>query len=302
MVVLVIGALALAPATAGADITVGSSLAGAPTSNLCAAGLNCTYFQTSGSTPVAVSPVYGRIVRWRLRAGSTGGQVVLRVLRPTAGGLLGAGSSTPETVAVAGVNTFPADLPIAKGDVLALDNATSGIYFTNAPAVADPVVRYFQNGLVDGATGLPADAAQGLELLLNADIVEVAPAPPQPHPQGPVITSLRFSRHLFRSLTTIRYTLANPATVRFTVDRCTRTRRSRVRNVRICLRYARVPGSVTVAGRAGTNSRRFTGRIGGRRLATGLYRLVATPSDATTTGTPRRAAFEIRPPSRQRRS
>jgi len=50
-----------------------------------------------------------------------------------------------------------------------------------------------------------------------------------------------------------------------------------------------VRGSFTRAGRAGTNRFHFTGRMGGRKLALGGYRLVATP----TGGQAKRAAFRI---------
>jgi hypothetical protein len=43
-------------------------------------------------------------------------------------------------------------------------------------------------------------------------------------------------------------------------------------------------------GVAGSNSFRFSGRVGGKRLAPGKYRLTATPAD----GVPRLASFKIK--------
>ena len=44
--------------------------------------------------------------------------------------------------------------------------------------------------------------------------------------------------------------------------------------------YVPLRGSLTDAGKVGGNSLRFSGRLRGRRLKPGLYRLVALPVDA----------------------
>jgi hypothetical protein len=54
-----------------------------------------------------------------------------------------------------------------------------------------------------------------------------------------------------------------------------------------------VPGSFTVAGRAGANAFRFTGRLNGRRLKPRRYRLTGTPSANGRLGTAVAAAFRI---------
>jgi hypothetical protein len=54
-------------------------------------------------------------------------------------------------------------------------------------------------------------------------------------------------------------------------------------------------GAQAVRGRRGANRARFRGRLGGRRLAAGRYRLAAVATDAAgNAGAPRRAAFRIR--------
>ena len=86
--------------------------------------------------------------------------------------------------------------------------------------------------------------------------------------------------------TTVRYRLSTAARVRFTVERAapgrrvgrrcvhpTRANRPRPR----CTRYVLLRGSFLHSGRADQNSFRFTGRLRGRKLALGRYRLVATP-------------------------
>jgi hypothetical protein len=55
----------------------------------------------------------------------------------------------------------------------------------------------------------------------------------------------------------------------------------------------RVPGGFTRSDTAGRNALRFTGRIGGRALAPGRYRLSATPSAGGISGRAVSAAFRI---------
>jgi alginate lyase len=71
--------------------------------------------------------------------------------------------------------------------------------------------------------------------------------------------------------TRVSYLLSEPATVRFTLLKARRGRRAR---------YIHLRGAFKDAGRAGSNRLRFTGRLRGRRLRAGRYRLVAKPIDA----------------------
>ncbi len=75
------------------------------------------------------------------------------------------------------------------------------------------------------------------------------------------------------------------ATVRFTIERRI-VRRGRTR-------YVRLRGSFTFQAREGSNYVRLAGRIGGRQLARGRYRLVARASTTTGTSPVRRKAFTI---------
>lgn len=72
------------------------------------------------------------------------------------------------TVTSTGINTFPARIKVQRGDVLALTNATSGIYM--AIASAGTCVRYFPSPLGDGWSGKPNQIAPQLHLLLSADV------------------------------------------------------------------------------------------------------------------------------------
>lgn len=104
--------------------------------------------------------------------------------------------------------------------------------------------------------------------------------------------------------TLVSFRLDRAATVTFTVQRSrpgrlvkgscradTHAKRTATR----CTRWSPVNRSFTWAARAGANSLRFTGRIGGHKLPPRSYRLTAQPSDRSgTTGQLAQAAFTIR--------
>jgi FG-GAP repeat len=94
---------------------------------------------------------------------------------------------------------------------------------------------------------------------------------------APVLTRLRLTNGR------ISYVLSEPATVRL------RVQRARRRHGFLSLRGALAHTSV-----AGRNSVRFSGRLRGRTLRPGRYRLIATPTDPTgNRGIPRRAGFRV---------
>lgn len=127
------------------------------------------------------------------------------------------------------------------------------------------------------------------------------PAPPPP-PGGPApagggatadpspsLTGARLAPGAFavrgrRSGSTLRFQLSEAATLTGVIERARPGRRVRGRcrtgrRGRRCTRYVRV-GTVTFAGRPGTNSVRFAGRVAGRPLAAGRYRLRLVARDA----------------------
>ena len=99
--------------------------------------------------------------------------------------------------------------------------------------------------------------------------------------RGGSVGTLRARRGRRAAGTVVSYRLDRAARVRFTVLRCANRR---------CSRTRALGGGFTRASRVGANRLRFTGRLRGRRLAPGRYRLVATPRG----GAPRRAGFRIR--------
>ena len=120
--------------------------------------------------------------------------------------------------------------------------------------------------------------------------------------KGPSVAAVRKAK----VGTTVRYTLSEFATVRFAVERASSGRRVRGacrpptrRNQRRspCTSYRRLKGSFTHAEEQGPNRFKFTGRLRGRKLEPGRYRLVATATDAAgNRSKPKRVRFTIAVP------
>jgi hypothetical protein len=133
--------------------------------------------------------------------------------------------------------------------------------------------------------------------------VPVAPTAPGPAPPG-TDTKVPRLRDLTATRTgrgaTFRFTLSEPAVVRFALERTERGRASGARCVAVrrasrCVRRIR-SGSFSMSGVTGVNARPFFGRVGKRRLRPGIYRATLVAIDgAGNAGTPKRVAFEIGP-------
>ena len=134
----------------------------------------------------------------------------------------------------------------------------------------------------------------------------------------PTLGGLSFSSTVFRAAssggpfsaqktrpigTTVTFTLSEPSAVSFTVQRktkgrrvggkCVKAKRSN-RGKRACTRWAKVRGSFTVPGNAGTNTFTFRGRMGGKALKPGRYRLNGTATDpANNASVPKKKGFKI---------
>jgi hypothetical protein len=118
-----------APAQAGAEVTIGSNLGPTTTVTRCNTGTPCTFVGDDVFGAVAPdglrSPIDGVVVRWRVRSGSAGNPVALRVLRPaTDPQWTGAGTSTVRPTVVGTSPFFPTGLPIAKGDAIGIDDSS----------------------------------------------------------------------------------------------------------------------------------------------------------------------------------
>jgi len=112
----------------------------------------------------------------------------------------------------------------------------------------------------------------------------ISPSSFTPAPSGPSFTIAR----VFGAI--VRFKLRAPAVVRFTVQRpqagrrgskglCVAPSKRNAHRPR-CTRFVTLRGSFSLRPHVGANSFRFYGRIGGRTLSPGHYRLVGSPSIA----------------------
>jgi hypothetical protein len=92
------------------------------------------------------------------------------------------------------------------------------------------------------------------------------------------------------------------ATTKFTIEQETVGRKkgkkcvkqtSRNRKGKKCKLYKAVRGSFTQSGGAGSNSFTFTGRIGGKSLKPGKYRLSAVATAGSSKSAVKQASFKI---------
>lgn len=115
--------------------------------------------------------------------------------------------------------------------------------------------------------------------------------------QKPVLSNLKAKPKRFKAATkkkpkrgtNVAFTLSEPASVRLTVERCAKRKRGR------CVRWKALKGGLTQAGAQGANKVRFNGRLRGKALKAGGYRIVLTSRDgAANVGKAARVAFAVR--------
>ncbi len=123
--------------------------------------------------------------------------------------------------------------------------------------------------------------------------------------QAPVLSALKAKPKRFRAATrkrpkrgtTISFAFSEVGTVRVVVERCSKRARNRRTGKRTgrCVRFKAMKGAFTKPGVKGANSFRFKGRLRGKALKAGPYRLKVTPTDAASNrGEAVRARFAIR--------
>jgi len=170
-------ALVMAVAAGATTVTVGSVLPPTFTSTPFE-GVRSQFNTTLPETGAAVaSPVNGEIVRWKV-VGAVGGPFTLRVLHPNgAGAYTATGTSQPAKPNGPGIETFPTELSIHSGDLIAVDstNPTDEI---GVATVAGAGYGIFSSPPFEGATNAPALSKSGQEIELAA---EVQPAPAITH-------------------------------------------------------------------------------------------------------------------------
>lgn len=190
---------------------------------------------------------------------------------------------------------------VAGGDIWTIPATLSGGSF---PASATRVTS------LGGITGVAWTSAASFRTTAQA-----APQPqPQPTPKPALtVTGLRVAPSHFRALgrgasvvkkggAKVTFKLSEAAKVTFTIARkttgrsvrgkCVKATRSN-RRAKRCTRYVAVKGSFTKAGVKGANALRFSGRLRGKRLASGSYRLTATAKASDGRSASRTAPFRI---------
>ena len=220
-------------------------------------------------------------------------------LPPAASATVSPGSGdAPLAVALGAAGSFDPDGAIVShewnhGDGTSSTGATSSHTYATARTYTVTLTVRDEDGATATATRtvVVTDLSPGLRGL------RIVPQAFAPLSRGDSIGSQR-SRGA-----TVRYTLSEAARVRLSVQRRTTGRRvgrrcvkttRRNRSRRRCTRFVRVRGSFTHAGKARQNRFRFSGRVRGRALRRGRYRLVARAVDpAGNRSRVRRAGFRI---------
>jgi hypothetical protein len=157
---------------AGAAVTIGSNLNSSGAVSQCGAGVSCTFLLSTlpaaNSAPGGIrSPIDGVVVRWRIKSGSSGNAVNLRVLRPAEGTTwTGAGTSATGTTVFGTSPYFSTRLPIRSGDALGLNDSSAGLFFGNTAGT----FLGFTPALADGETRGPIMGGGPRELLIQADV------------------------------------------------------------------------------------------------------------------------------------
>lgn len=172
--------LAGAPAALG-DTTLGSRLEDAYDATF-GGGAGAIVYQAGASEELVEAPQNGTITSWSVRSGDMGAQYRLRVLRPSGGELLAAGTSSTQTVPngedkIRG--PFSVSLPVKAGDRIALEvlGGLGAPIDTTAAALSDEL-NYVQGPLSDGsakAAALEPPLGGSQELLLEAKLKLGAP-------------------------------------------------------------------------------------------------------------------------------
>lgn len=287
---------------------------------------------SEASGTYAVPPGYGRITAWSHSAGTLAGEVTFKVYRPT-GGLrefIVVGSDT-RVVSAGAVHTFPVQIPVQAGDRIGL--ASDQVQLAYETFNVGDRIGFFGDNLplaaIDTTDGEPFPE---FKLDVSATVqtppdqpgaVTNPPAAAVPYPlPAPRLQRLSVAPSTFAAArngattrrtprrgigTKVSYRVDIASSLRFTVQRVLvgrRTSRSRAarcaastparRRFSACMRYVTVRGGFSQTARPGANSFYFMGRLNGRRLKPGRYRLLATATAEGVVGSTLRRNFRIR--------
>ena len=174
-----------------------------------------------------------------------------------------------------------------RGDPrLGLNDRIACIARARGALVADVYPAFSEAGQTLMADSLHPNSA-GHAVIAHEFIEALAAQPDEPDRAEPVIRALAVVPRSFdaaRRRARVSYRLSEPSVITFRVERIAPGRRP-----------VKLRGSFSNAGRRGANRLSFAGRLRGRRLKPGTYRLVARAEDmAGNVGRTVRAPFEVR--------
>jgi hypothetical protein len=226
------------------------------------------------------------------------------------------------------ISEFAARVPVKTGDQLAVDGTNFQATYNSG---GDQFSYVYAPPLVEGQGPRGSNAVTG-ELLVAAVVepdadrdgfgdetqdgcpTDASAQQACPDRTAPSIGGLAMAPAAFRAAargptlsravgTRLRWRLSEAATVTFRVQRAAKGRRvggrcvrqsRRNRARRRCTRYVTLRGSFRRTGAAGANRARFSGRLRGRKLKPGRYRLLAEARDRAGNKTRRPATKRFR--------
>jgi hypothetical protein len=224
-----------------------------------------------------------------------------------------AGQTVSLPFGVRGAGALPAGLTATLSAATALPGATV------APSQSSVPLSNGSDTRVTVPVTIPRDAPAGVHdvaLIGRLDNgqerrgmaqLTVRARPPVPDVTKPVISKLAVKPKAFKPATRkkpkrgadVSYTLSEAASVRVVVERCAKYAKPKAKKrgaaKRRCLRFAAMRGAQTKVGKAGANGFRFNGKVGGKTLKAGPYKLVLTATDpAANVSAATRIAFVVR--------
>ncbi|HYI81500.1 MAG TPA: hypothetical protein VEW67_11625 [Thermoleophilaceae bacterium] len=205
---------------------------------------------------------------------------------------------------VRGAGALPAGLTAALSATTVLPGAGSV-----TPSVASTVLSNGSDTRVTVPVAIPKEAGPGVfDVTLTGRLENgqtrtgVAKLTVRDR-QKPVLSKLKAKPKRFKAATKkkpkrgtdVSFALSEAASVRLSVERCAKRAGKRKRKRGRCVRWRTMKGGLTKPGVEGANQIRFNGRLRGRALKAGGYRLVVAPTDgAANRGAAVRTAIAIR--------
>jgi hypothetical protein len=204
----------------------------------------------------------------------------------------GTGTVTSAPGGISCGNDCSESIPFANSVTLTATAGPGSIFlgFSGACAGKAPCTKTIESDLSIGARFASLNALIGS--------LKFAPSTFNALNKGGSIIS-RAKKRKRKSGARVSYTLSDDANVTFTVERKGKGRKrgkkcvAKRKKGKRCTKFKRVKGSFTHFGKSGTNSFKFSGRIAGKKLKTGSYRMTGLPTIASSKGKTVRANFKI---------